>query len=81
MPEHYKHQIEEDLKSSKANNKNSDLDIEHDIQDVDMSHYTKQMWFYEIKVYLVDVMGMNKKQVKQHFDKNFADLLERGLEL
>jgi len=41
-----------------------DLETKHELKDIDMSHYTKQMWFDEIKVYLVDVMGMNEKQVK-----------------
>jgi len=57
------------------------LKDKHDLKDIDMSHYTKQMWFDEIKVYLVEVMGMNKKQVKKEFDSNFADLLSRGLDL
>ena len=53
----------------------------HEIKDIDMSHYTKQMWFDEIKVYLVEVMGMNKKQVKKEFDTRFSDLLSRGLDV
>ncbi len=57
------------------------LEDKHDIQDIDTSHYTKQMWFDEIKVYLVDVMGMNESQVKREFDTRFSELLERGLEL
>ena len=57
------------------------LEIKHEIKDVDMSHYTKQMWFDEIKVYLVDIMGMNEKQVKIEFDTRFSELLNRGLEL
>ena len=66
---------------SKENPFDDKLTVKHDIKDIDMSHYTKQMWFDEIKAYLVDVIGMNDKQVKQHFDKNFQDLLERGLGL
>lgn len=58
-----------------------ELEVKHELKDIDMSHYTKQMWFDEIKVYLVDVMGMNEKQVKNEFDTRFADLLNRGLEL
>lgn len=58
-----------------------DFEDKHDLQTVDMSHYTKEMWFDEIKVYLVDVMGMNESQVKIEFDTRFADLLNRGLEL
>jgi len=57
------------------------LEIKHEIKDVDMSHYTKQMWFDEIKAYLVEVMGMNEKQVKIEFDTRFSELLNRGLEL
>ena len=57
------------------------LEDKHDMQDINMSHYTKQMWFDEIKVYLVDVMGMNEKQVKKEFDTRFSELLERGLDL
>ena len=58
-----------------------ELEIKHELKTLDMSHYTKQMWFDEIKVYLVDVMGMNENQVKNEFDTRFADLLNRGLEL
>ena len=57
------------------------LEAKHELKDIDMSHYTKQMWFDEIKAYLVDVMGMNEAQVKIEFDTRFADLLNRGLEL
>ena len=58
-----------------------ELEVNHDLKVVDMSHYTKQMWFDEIKVYLVDVMGMTPRQVKKEFDTRFADLLNRGLDL
>ena len=58
-----------------------ELEKQHQLQDVDMNHYTKQMWLDEIKTYLVDVMGMNEKQVKAEFDTRFADLLERGIGL
>ena len=57
------------------------LEDKHELKDVDMSHYTKQMWFDEIKAYLVDVMGMNEQQVKNEFDTRFSELLERGLNL
>jgi len=57
------------------------LVIKHEIKDIKMDHYTKQMWFDEIKVYLVDVMGMNEKQVKKEFDTRFSELLSRGLDL
>jgi len=58
-----------------------ELEIKHELKTIDMSHYTKQMWFDEIKVYLVDVMGMDESQVKIEFDTRFADLLNRGLEI
>ena len=58
-----------------------ELEVKHDIKDIDMSHYTKQMWFDEIKDYLINVMGMNESQVKKEFDTRFSDLLNRGLEL
>jgi len=57
------------------------LVIKHEIKDIKMDHYTKQMWFDEIKVYLVEVMGMNEKQVKKEFDTRFSELLSRGLDL
>jgi len=63
------------------NEREKELTIKHDIQDIDISHYTKQMWHDDIKVWLVDVMGMNEAQVKQEFDKRFADLLDLGAEL
>jgi len=58
-----------------------EAEIKHEGKDVDMSHYTKQMWFDEIKAYLVDVMGMNESQVKNEFDTRFSELLGRGLDL
>ncbi len=57
------------------------LEEKHELKDIDTSHYTKQMWFDEIKDYLINVMGMNEDQVKKEFDTRFADLLNRGLEL
>lgn len=57
------------------------LEEKHEITNVDMSHYTKQMWFDEIKDYLINVMGMNEAQVKKEFDTRFSDLLNRGLGL
>ena len=56
-------------------------DDKHEMENVNMSHYTKQMWFDEIKEYLTDVMGMNDKQVKIEFDTRFPELLNRGLDL
>ena len=58
-----------------------ELEVKHDIKDIDMSHYTKQMWFDEIKDYLINVIGMNESQVKKEFDTRFSDLLNRGLGL
>ena len=51
---------------------------EHDLIDIDMSHYTPQMWFDEIHHWLVSVMGMNQKQVKAEFDKRFPELLKEA---
>jgi len=51
----------------------------HEMVDVDMTGYTNEMWFNELKKYLVNVMGMNDKQLKQEFDKRFPDLLVRDL--
>jgi hypothetical protein len=56
-----------------------ELEVKHEIKDINMTHYTKQMWFDEIKDYLVNVMGMNESQVKKEFDTRFPDLLDRGL--
>jgi hypothetical protein len=53
------------------------LEVKHEIKDVDMSDYTKQRWFDEMLDYLVNVMSMNKEQVKAEFDKRFPELLER----
>lgn len=57
------------------------LESKSEIKNVDMSHYTKEMWFDEIKDYLKDVIGMNEKQVKIEFYKRFPDLLEQELPL
>ena len=56
-----------------------ELKVKHDIKDVDMSDYTNEMWFIELKKYLVDVLSMNEKQLKQEFDKRFPELLVRDL--
>ena len=55
------------------------LEEKHEITNVDMTGYTNEMWFIELKKYLVDVHGMNEKQLKQEFDKRFPDLLVRDL--
>jgi hypothetical protein len=44
-------------------------------EDVDMSHYTSQMWFDEIYCYLKDVMSMSDHQIKAEFEKRFPELL------
>jgi hypothetical protein len=56
-----------------------ELEIKHDIKNVDMSDYTNEQWFNELRSYLTDVMGMNKAQLKAEFDKRFPDLLVRDL--
>ena len=56
-----------------------ELEIKHDIKDVDMSDYTNEQWFNELRAYLKDVMGMNHGQMKTEFDKRFPDLLIRDL--
>ena len=55
------------------------LEEKHEITNVDMTGYTNEMWFIELKKYLVDVHGMNEKQLKQEFDKRFPVLLVRDL--
>lgn len=55
------------------------LEIKHDIKDVDMSSYTNEQMFNELRTYLTDVMGMNKAQLKAEFDVRFPDLLVRDL--
>ena len=55
------------------------LEEKHEITNVDMTGYTNEMWFIELKKYLVDVHGMNEKQLKQEFDKRFPELLVRDL--
>mgnify|MGYP003657475926 CR=1 FL=1 len=52
-----------------------DNEREAELENVDMSHYTKHRWFDEIYVYLRDVMSMNDQQIKEEFDKRFSDLL------
>ena len=56
-----------------------DPEREAELEGIDMSDYTNEKWFIELKAYLVDVMGMNEKQLKQEFDKRFPDLLMRDL--
>ena len=56
-----------------------ELEVKHDIKNVDMSGYTNEQWFNELLAYLTDVMGMNKAELKAEFDKRFPDLLVRDL--
>lgn len=56
-----------------------ELEVKHDIKDVDMTDYTNEQWFDELRAYLTDVMGMNKKQLKAEFNKRFPDLLVKDL--
>ena len=56
-----------------------ELESKHDIKDVDMSDYTNEQWFNELRVYLKGVMGMNHAQMKAEFDKRFPDLLVKDL--
>ena len=53
----------------------------HELETIDMSHYTNQRWYDEMTDYLVNVMSMNKKQVKAEFDRRFPELLVRTLDL
>ena len=46
---------------------------------VDNSHYTNKMWFDEIREYLINVIGMNDKQVVAEFEKRFPELLIQEL--
>jgi len=56
-----------------------ELEVKHDIKNIDMTDYTNEQWFNELRAYLADVMGMNKKQLKAEFNKRFPDLLVKDL--
>ena len=56
-----------------------DIETKHEMSNVDMSDYTNEMWFNELRAYLTDVIGMNKAQIKAEFDKRFPELLPRDL--
>jgi len=56
-----------------------DIETKHEMSTVTMSDYTNEMWFNELRVYLADVIGMNKAQIKAEFDKRFPELLPRDL--
>lgn len=57
-----------------------ELEVKYDIKDVDMTDYTNEKWFNELRVYLTDVMRMNKKNLKAEFYKRFPGLLVRDLD-
>ena len=50
-----------------------------ELKPVDMTGYTNQMMFDELKAYLVDVMGMNDAQVRVEIGKRWSELLEGDL--
>ena len=54
-------------------------EIKLEMTDVDMSGYTNEQWFNELRAYLTDVMGMNAAQLKNEFDSRFPELLPRDL--
>jgi len=56
-----------------------ELEVKNDIKGVNMTDYTNEQWFDELRTYLTDVMGMNKKQLKAEFNKRFPDLLVKDL--
>jgi hypothetical protein len=47
----------------------------HEMQDVDISHYSKEELKDLLSKYLINVMGMNEKQLNEEFEKRFPDLL------
>jgi hypothetical protein len=47
----------------------------HEMQDVDISHYSKEELKDLLSKYLINVMGMNDKQLNEEFAKRFPDLL------
>ena len=55
------------------------LEEKHEMKDVDMTGYTNEQWFNEIRAYLKEVMGANEAQIKAEFDKRFPGLLVRDL--
>ncbi len=59
--------------------KQCEAEIKLEMTDVDMSGYTNEQWFNELRAYLTDVMGMNAAQLKAEFDKRFPELLVRDL--
>jgi len=54
----------------------AELVIKHDIKDIDMSHYTDEMYFDEIKEYLIKVFGMTENMVAYEIEKHFPQLFE-----
>ena len=47
----------------------------HEMKEVDISHYSKEELNDLLSKYLIDVMGMNEKQLNEEFKKRFPDLL------
>jgi len=56
-----------------------EAEIKLEMADVDMSGYSNEQWFNELRAYLTDVIGMNTEQLKNEFDKRFPELLPRDL--
>ena len=48
-----------------------EAEIKLEMADVDMSGYTNEQWFNELRAYLTDVIGMNTAQLKAEFYKSF----------
>lgn len=53
-----------------------EAEIKLEMTDVDMSGYTDEKYFTEIKEYLINVYGMNESQVAFEMEKHFPDLWE-----
>ena len=66
MSDHYEQQREAELA----------LIEKHEIKDIDMSHYTDEMYFDEIKEYLIKVFGMTENMVAYEIEKHFPKLFE-----
>ena len=58
-----------------------EIDEKHELTNIDTSGYTADYWFSEIKSYLINVIGMNDKQVKKEFDTRFPELLVTEFDL
>lgn len=49
----------------------SEATVEHELDDVDMSHYTDEMWFNELFEYLT-LVGANEKQALSEIKNRFG---------